>query len=113
MKTWLTLILLIAGLALFRIPEARASHALNSSFVHISQANAIATLAMVSSNQALKVKNRKQATSLVKARYKAKVLSVSSAKVNGNPGYKAKLLGDNGTVFYVYIDAKTAQMKRS
>jgi uncharacterized membrane protein YkoI len=63
--------------------------------------------------QALKVSSRKQAASLAQARYKAKVLSVNSSKVNGNPGYRVKLLGNNGTVFYVLIDAKTGQMKRA
>ena len=65
------------------------------------------------SRQSLKVTSRKQATAMVKARYKAKVLSVNSSQVNGNPGYRAKLLSDNGTVFYVSIDAKTGRMKRS
>ncbi len=64
------------------------------------------------SRNALVVKSKKQAASMVKSRYKAKVLSISVSNGNG-AGYRAKLLGDDGTVFYVYIDAKTGKMKRS
>lgn len=60
----------------------------------------------------LKVKNRRQAMAMAKASYKAKVLSVASSSVNGNPGYKVKLLSNDGTVFYVLIDAKSGQMRR-
>lgn len=61
---------------------------------------------------ALKVKSRKQATAMVKSRYNAKVLSVQSATVNGNPGYKAKLLSSDGVVFFVYIDSVSGRMSR-
>ncbi len=64
------------------------------------------------SKQDYKVKSRKQATQMVKKAYRAKVLSVQSAKVSGNPIYKAKLLGKDGIVFYVYIDAVSGQMSR-
>jgi len=49
---------------------------------------------------------------MVKGRYNAKVLSVQSSRVNGNPGYRAKLLSKDGVVFYVAIDAVTGQMSR-
>ena len=71
------------------------------------------TNAQNQSTQSLIVKNRKQAIAMVKGRYQAKLLSMSSSKVNGNPGYRAKLLADKGTVFYVLIDAKTGRMKKS
>lgn len=60
----------------------------------------------------LRVKNRQQATQMVKSKYGGKVLSVQSTKVNGNPGYRAKLLSADGVVFYVSIDAVSGQMNR-
>lgn len=66
-----------------------------------------------SNQKQLKVQSRKQATSMVKKQYNARVLSVVSAKSNGNSGYKAKLLDKNGTVFYVFINAETGRMSRS
>ncbi|WP_258405094.1 PepSY domain-containing protein [Shewanella psychrotolerans] len=60
----------------------------------------------------LRVKNRQQATQMVKSQYGGKVLSVQSTKVNGNPGYRAKLLSADGVVFYVSIDAVSGQMSR-
>ena len=91
------------------LQEARANNAVSNA-LKISTP----TSGFLRSNNArdLKVKSRQQATSLVKSRYRAKVISVSSSKVNGNPGYKAKLLGNDGTVFYVYVDAKSGQMRR-
>lgn len=115
MKTLLTLFIITAVIFLFPLQEAAASNALSrvfekatKSYLPVSKSKAV-----MKNRQELKVKNRKQAISLVKSRYQAKVLSVNTSKVNGNPGYKAKLLGNNGTVFYVYIDAKTGLMKRS
>ncbi|GIU28987.1 peptidase M4 [Shewanella colwelliana] len=68
--------------------------------------------AQKSSQQNLRVKSRQQATQMVKSQYGGKVLSVQSSKVNGNPGYRAKLLSADGVVFYVSIDAVTGQMSR-
>lgn len=61
----------------------------------------------------LTVKSRKQATMMVKQGYDARVVSVVSVNANGVPGYRAKLLGKDGTVFYVFVNAKTGQMSRS
>ena len=60
----------------------------------------------------LRVKNRQQATQMVKSKYGGKVLSVQSTQVNGNPGYRAKLLSADGVVFYVSIDAVSGQMSK-
>lgn len=62
--------------------------------------------------QQLRVKNRQQATQMVKSQYGGKILSMQSTKVNGNSGYRAKLLSADGVVFYVSIDAVTGQMFR-
>lgn len=106
----ITLVLLMIGLSVFPSMEAFANNTV-SKFLKIN-AQQSAYLVQKSSSRDLKVKSRQQASSMVKANYKAKVLSISSSKVNGNPGYKAKLLGNDGTVFYVYIDAKSGQMRR-
>lgn len=63
------------------------------------------------SNQ-LVVKNRNQAISMAKNQYSAKVLNAQSIHINGNPGYKVKLLSREGQVFYVNIDARTGRMSR-
>jgi uncharacterized membrane protein YkoI len=62
--------------------------------------------------QALKIKNRQQAAQIIKERYRAKVLSIGSTRVNGNPGYRAKLLSNDGVVFYVSIDAVSGRVKK-
>lgn len=92
---------------MFPFQETRANYG------PLSIPNEVAHLALMkNAKQDYKVKDRQQATRMVKKNYRAKVLSVQSAKVNGNPGYKAKLLDSDGTVFYVYIDAISGQMKR-
>lgn len=105
----ITLVLLLFGLSLLPLQEAVANNAVSKALKISIQSS---EFLLNNSSRDLKVKSRQQATSMVKSRYKAKVLSVSSNKVNGNPGYKAKLLGNDGTVFYVYIDAKSGQMRR-
>ncbi|MCE9678131.1 PepSY domain-containing protein [Shewanella sp. AS1] len=60
----------------------------------------------------LKIKNRQQATQTVKDRYPGKVLSVQSTRINGNPGYRAKILSDDGVIFYVTIDAASGRVQR-
>lgn len=103
-------VLIIVGLFLFPLQEALASYGSNDSF---NRENGQSLRAMNKNDaQAYKVKSRQQATQMLKKRYNAKVVSVQSAKVNGNPGYKAKLLAQDGIVFYVYIDAVSGQMKR-
>ncbi|MFT4655441.1 MAG: putative membrane protein YkoI [Patiriisocius sp.] len=102
----IALVLLIVGLFMFPAPEAAANYRLNTSGERVIDAP------NKNVKQDYKVKNSKQATQMIKKTYRAKVLSVSSNKVNGNPGYKAKLLGNDGIVFYVYIDAISGQMIR-
>ncbi|WP_394200325.1 PepSY domain-containing protein [Shewanella waksmanii] len=63
------------------------------------------------SNQ-LVVKSRNQAISMAKSQYAAKVLNAQPTQINGNPGYRVKLLNNDGRVFYVNIDARTGRMSR-
>jgi uncharacterized membrane protein YkoI len=60
----------------------------------------------------LRVKSRQQATQMVKNQYGGKILSIQSSMVNGNPGYRAKLLSPDGVVFYILIDAVSGKMSR-
>ncbi|QPG60531.2 PepSY domain-containing protein [Shewanella eurypsychrophilus] len=61
----------------------------------------------------LKVTSSQQAAQLVKRQYPGKVLKVQSSRVNGNPGYRVKLLSSSGAVFYVSVDAKTGSVRRN
>ncbi|GHG01236.1 PepSY domain-containing protein [Thalassotalea marina] len=60
--------------------------------------------------QHYKVNNAQQAARLVKKHTGGKVLKVERAKVNGNPGYKVKVLKDNGHVVSMKIDAITGKV---
>lgn len=103
-------VLLIVGVFVFPLQEASANY---GSMDSLNTENGRSVQARnKTDSQDYKVKNRQQATQMLKKRYSAKVINVQSAKVNGNPGYKAKLLTNDGIVFYVYIDAVTGQMKR-
>ena len=95
---------------MFPIQEASANYGSNNSLS--TENGRILQTRKKTDAQAHKVKNRQQATQMLIKRYSAKVINVQSAKVNGNPGYKAKLLANDGIVFYVYIDAITGQMTR-
>lgn len=106
----IALVVIIVGLILLPFQEAVASNTSNLRHTKINTHTFKA--AKQSTKQAYKVKSRQQATKMIKKAYRAKVVSVSSATVNGNSGYKAKLLDTNGTVFYVYIDAVSGQMSR-
>ncbi|MCE9685252.1 PepSY domain-containing protein [Shewanella sp. AS16] len=61
----------------------------------------------------LQVMSAQQAVQLVKRQYQGKVLKVKAARVNGHPGYKVKLLSDDGMVFYVAVDAQTGRVMRN
>lgn len=65
------------------------------------------------SPQKLKITSSQQAVQLVKRQYPGKVLRVQSSRVNGNPGYRVKLLSSAGAVFYVSVDAKTGSLRRN
>lgn len=60
--------------------------------------------------QHYKVSNAQQAARLVKKRTGGKVLKVERAKVNGNPGYKVKVLKNNGHVVSMKVDAITGRI---
>ena len=65
---------------------------------------------MMAERQAFTISNAQQAAQLVKGRFGGKVLKVQRVKVNGNPGYKVKLLKDSGHVVSVKVDAKSGQL---
>lgn len=58
----------------------------------------------------LVISNAQQAARLVKGQYGGKVLKVQRSKVNGNPGYKVKILKNNGHVVSVKVDAKSGRI---
>lgn len=57
------------------------------------------------------VSNAQQAARKVKGEVGGKVLKVQRTKVNGGPGYKVKVLKDNGHVISVKVDAKSGKVK--
>lgn len=61
-------------------------------------------------SNSLVINNPQQAARSVKGKFGGKVLKVQRAKVNGNPGYKVKLLKDNGHVVSIKVDAKSGQV---
>ncbi|GLX80027.1 hypothetical protein tinsulaeT_33670 [Thalassotalea insulae] len=63
-----------------------------------------------SNTPAYKVSNAQQAARKVKGKYGGKVLKVQRTKVNGNSGYKVKVLRDNGHVISVKVDARTGKV---
>lgn len=65
---------------------------------------------LANSSASLAINNPQQAARKVKGQYGGKVLKVQRTKVNGNPGYKVKLLKDNGHVVSVKVDAKTGRL---
>ncbi|WP_346347757.1 PepSY domain-containing protein [Shewanella gelidimarina] len=100
------LLILIPLLTLGSLPAYAGGH-----YATIS----LASMAMATNNGAksLKVKSSQQAAQLVKSQYPGKILKVQSARVNGNPGYRVKLLSKDGVVFYVTVDAKTGRVRRN
>jgi uncharacterized membrane protein YkoI len=61
----------------------------------------------------LAIRTPQQAMQRVRSQYQAKVLTIQTSQVNGNPGYRVKLLTDQGEVFYVLVDAKTGAIYRN
>jgi uncharacterized membrane protein YkoI len=104
------LVLTIIGFFMFSLQNAEANYGSDRSLNTAKGRTQVAQ--SKNAKQEYKVKNRQQATQLVKEKYRAKVLSVQAIKVDGNPAYKAKLLGNDGIVFYVYIDASSGRMRR-
>ncbi|MCL1068508.1 PepSY domain-containing protein [Shewanella olleyana] len=64
-------------------------------------------------SQSLAIKSSSQAAQLAKRQYSAKVLSVQSTKVGGSPGYRVKLLSNQGAVFYATVNARTGSVSRN
>lgn len=58
----------------------------------------------------LVVRSGNQAAQMVKSRYGGKVLKVDNTRVNGAPGYRVKLLTENGRIIYVSVNASNGQL---
>ncbi|MGI2179369.1 PepSY domain-containing protein [Shewanella frigidimarina] len=64
-------------------------------------------------NSNLVVNSAQQAVQMAQRSYSGKVLKVQSANVNGHPGYRIKLLTNDGVIFYVLVDATNGSVKRN
>jgi uncharacterized membrane protein YkoI len=62
------------------------------------------------SKTTLRVYNSQQAAQLVKRRFNGKVLKVNRQTVNGNSGYKVKLIKKNGHIVSVLVDATNGRV---
>lgn len=65
------------------------------------------------SNNNLVVTSAQQAIQIAKRSYSGKVLKVQSSSVNGHPGYRVKLLTNDGVIFYVSVDATNGSVRRN
>jgi hypothetical protein len=82
-----------------------------SSFITTWQASATPLLNYSGANtNQLVINNSQQAARLVKSKYGGKILKVQRTKVSGNPGYKVKLLKDNGHVVSIKVNAKSGRV---
>jgi uncharacterized membrane protein YkoI len=61
----------------------------------------------------LVVKSSRDAVQRVSRQFQGQVLKIDAARVNGHPGYRVKLLTDDGQIFYVSVDAQTGAVKRN
>ncbi|MFT6926404.1 MAG: putative membrane protein YkoI [Psychromonas sp.] len=58
----------------------------------------------------LQINNSAQAVQLVKRQYQGKVLKAQASKVNGQAGYKVKMISKGGQVFYLFVDAQSGSI---
>ncbi|MCL1141748.1 PepSY domain-containing protein [Shewanella gaetbuli] len=65
------------------------------------------------STKKLAIKSPQQASSRAQRQFGGKVLRVQSSQVNGNPGYRVKLLSDDGVVFYATVNAVSGSVSRN
>jgi len=88
---------------------------LSTSHVHAKlnpgATNTIEQPAMFDKKFRLKITSAQQAAQKVTSRYGGKVLRVKKKKVNGGPGYKVKLLKDNGQIVSLSVDATSGRIK--
>jgi len=64
----------------------------------------------LANQQKLKIRSAQQAARKVVRRYGGRVLKVSNKRVNGGPGYKVKLLKNNGQIITVLVDAVSGRI---
>ena len=96
-----TVLLTFIALIVFFLPNNTAN-AQGSTYLLVKNNTTNKTL--------LKVYSRQQAAQLVKRRFHGKVLKVNKQTVNGNSGYKVKLIKKNGHIVSVLVDAKSGQV---
>ncbi|MDO6445904.1 PepSY domain-containing protein [Colwellia sp. 1_MG-2023] len=58
----------------------------------------------------LAVNSSQQAARIVKSQFGGKILKVQRTKVNGNSGYRVKVLKNNGHVITVTVDAVSGRI---
>lgn len=115
----LTLAFITSACLLFPLQGAASSMANLAMVSAVSSVNVVSLSSISAATQSkkppqkLKVTSSQQAIQLVKRQYPGKVLKVQSSRVNGNPGYRVKLLSSSGAVFYVSVDAKTGSVRRN
>jgi uncharacterized membrane protein YkoI len=63
-------------------------------------------------NNALKVTSSRQAAQMVVGRFGGKILKVQPKKMNGQQGYKVKLIKQNGNIVTVFVNAKSGRLIR-
>jgi uncharacterized membrane protein YkoI len=77
-----------------------------------AMAQAYAQMNNQGQQQGLKVTSGDQAAGMAAGRYPGRVLKVSRSQVGGNPGYRVKMVSNDGKVFYVSVDARTGRVGR-
>ncbi|MDT0604504.1 MULTISPECIES: PepSY domain-containing protein [Thalassotalea] len=61
-------------------------------------------------SSSLAISSSQQAARIVKSQFGGKILKVQRTKVNGNSGYKVKVLKNNGHVITVTVDAVSGRI---
>jgi len=96
-----TVLLTFIALIVFFVPNDMAS-AQGSTFSPVKK--------NTKSKSTLRVYSAQQAAQLVKRRLGGKVLKVNKQTINGNSGYKVKLIKKNGYIVSVLVDAKSGRI---
>jgi len=113
MRSVLLLMLFLSAGLLLGQQKAQASHTVSSHQVTGDDLPSVGDKA--NKKERNKKSSRKisqqQAAQKVKSRYGGKVLKVQSSKVNGQAGYKVKLLKKDGHIISVLVDGKSGKIK--
>ncbi|WDE10565.1 PepSY domain-containing protein [Thalassomonas haliotis] len=113
MRSVLLLVLFLLASVFFGQHKAQANHAINSYQVTgygLPSAGDKAGKKERHKKSSRKI-SQQQAAQKVKNRYGGKVLKVQSSKVNGQSGYKVKLLKKDGHIISVLVDGHSGKIK--